>query len=93
MILLWCCLYYQFEQPDLNKFVSLGKPAWKEARATLQKLLSCTIQLYFVLFISLNLYYDHALFMHVQYFNFVWAEMAGFYVNWIIIIIYFILFL
>lgn len=29
-----------FLQPDLNKFVSLGKPAWKEARATLQKLLS-----------------------------------------------------
>jgi len=27
-------------QPNLNKFVSLGRPAWKEARATLQKLLS-----------------------------------------------------
>ncbi|CAJ2658262.1 unnamed protein product [Trifolium pratense] len=31
-----------FQQPNLNKFVSLGKPAWKEARATLQKLLSST---------------------------------------------------
>ncbi|KAK7359858.1 hypothetical protein VNO77_01823 [Canavalia gladiata] len=29
-----------FFQPNLNKFVSLGRPAWKEARATLQKLLS-----------------------------------------------------
>ncbi|KAI9085298.1 hypothetical protein K1719_032675 [Acacia pycnantha] len=29
-----------FLQPNLNKFVSLGRPAWKEARATLQKLLS-----------------------------------------------------
>ncbi|WJX22915.1 fumarylacetoacetase [Trifolium repens] len=31
-----------FQQPNLNKFVSLGRPAWKEARATLQKLLSST---------------------------------------------------
>ncbi|KAL5097479.1 hypothetical protein RYX36_001806 [Vicia faba] len=31
-----------FLQPNLNKFVSLGRPAWKEARATLQKLLSST---------------------------------------------------
>ncbi|XLR60603.1 hypothetical protein S83_011275 [Arachis hypogaea] len=31
-----------FHQPNLNKFVSLGRPAWKEARATLQKLLSAT---------------------------------------------------
>ncbi|KAJ7967776.1 putative fumarylacetoacetase [Quillaja saponaria] len=31
-----------FLQPNLNKFVALGKPAWKEARATLQKLLSAT---------------------------------------------------
>ncbi|TKY72224.1 Fumarylacetoacetase protein [Spatholobus suberectus] len=31
-----------FLQPNLNKFVSLGRPAWKEARATLQKLLSAT---------------------------------------------------
>ncbi|CAN1259992.1 FAH, partial [Linum perenne] len=30
-----------FLQPNLNKFLSLGRPAWKEARATLQKLLSC----------------------------------------------------
>ncbi|CAH9093486.1 unnamed protein product [Cuscuta epithymum] len=29
-----------FNQPCLNKFVELGRPAWKEARATLQKLLS-----------------------------------------------------
>lgn len=29
-----------FLQLNLNKFVSLGRPAWKEARATLQKLLS-----------------------------------------------------
>ncbi|CAN0910321.1 FAH [Linum grandiflorum] len=29
-----------FLQPNLNKFLSLGRPAWKEARATLQKLLS-----------------------------------------------------
>ncbi|KAL5064000.1 hypothetical protein RYX36_025737 [Vicia faba] len=31
-----------FLQPNLNKFVSLGRPAWKKARATLQKLLSST---------------------------------------------------
>ncbi|GAB4826512.1 hypothetical protein Ancab_033408 [Ancistrocladus abbreviatus] len=31
-----------FLQPTLNKFVSLGRPAWKEARATIQKLLSST---------------------------------------------------
>ncbi|KAI4298774.1 hypothetical protein L6164_032292 [Bauhinia variegata] len=31
-----------FHQPNLNKFVSLGRTAWKEARATLQKLLSAT---------------------------------------------------
>ncbi|KAL8208680.1 hypothetical protein R6Q57_008092 [Mikania cordata] len=29
-----------FHQPNLNKFLELGRPAWKEARATLQKLLS-----------------------------------------------------
>lgn len=29
-----------FLQPDLNKFVGLGKSAWKEARSTIQKLLS-----------------------------------------------------
>ncbi|EPS61403.1 hypothetical protein M569_13391 [Genlisea aurea] len=29
-----------FHQPNLNKFLGLGRPAWKEARATLQKLLS-----------------------------------------------------
>ncbi|OMO64741.1 hypothetical protein COLO4_31878 [Corchorus olitorius] len=31
-----------FLQPTLNKFLALGRPAWKEARATLQKLLSST---------------------------------------------------
>ncbi|XP_065853490.1 fumarylacetoacetase [Euphorbia lathyris] len=31
-----------FLQPNLNKFVAMGRPAWKEARATLQKLLSST---------------------------------------------------
>uniref|UniRef100_A0A2P2LII2 Fumarylacetoacetase n=2 Tax=Rhizophora mucronata TaxID=61149 RepID=A0A2P2LII2_RHIMU len=31
-----------FQQPSLNKFLSMGRPAWKEARATLQKLLSST---------------------------------------------------
>ncbi|CAK9156849.1 unnamed protein product [Ilex paraguariensis] len=31
-----------FDQPNLNKFLELGRPAWKEARATLQKLLSPT---------------------------------------------------
>ncbi|XP_015058874.1 fumarylacetoacetase-like [Solanum pennellii] len=31
-----------FNQPNLNKFVGLGQPAWKEARVTLQKLLSAT---------------------------------------------------
>uniref|UniRef100_M1B0U8 Fumarylacetoacetase n=1 Tax=Solanum tuberosum TaxID=4113 RepID=M1B0U8_SOLTU len=31
-----------FNQPNLNKFVGLGRPAWKEARVTLQKLLSAT---------------------------------------------------
>lgn len=30
-------------QPNLNKFLALGRPAWKEARATLQRLLSCMI--------------------------------------------------
>ncbi|XP_042481400.1 fumarylacetoacetase [Macadamia integrifolia] len=29
-----------FLQPSLNKFLGMGRPAWKEARATLQKLLS-----------------------------------------------------
>jgi hypothetical protein len=56
------------EQPNLNKFVSLGRPAWKEARATLQKLLSCIIQYNFTLFIYLFsfFYYDYVMFMHVQ---------------------------
>ncbi|EEF41797.1 fumarylacetoacetase [Ricinus communis] len=31
-----------FLQPNLNKFIALGRPAWKEARSTLQKLLSST---------------------------------------------------
>ncbi|KAI7999479.1 Fumarylacetoacetase [Camellia lanceoleosa] len=31
-----------FIQPNLNKFLGLGRPAWKEARATIQKLLSST---------------------------------------------------
>ncbi|KAL2467098.1 fumarylacetoacetase [Abeliophyllum distichum] len=31
-----------FNQLNLNKFVGLGRPAWKEARLTLQKLLSAT---------------------------------------------------
>ncbi|KAL7088568.1 hypothetical protein ACP275_13G135200 [Erythranthe tilingii] len=31
-----------FSQPNLNKFSGLGRPAWKEARTTLQKLLSAT---------------------------------------------------
>ncbi|KAK9084722.1 hypothetical protein Sjap_025133 [Stephania japonica] len=30
-----------FQQTSLNKFVGMGRPAWKEARATIQKLLSC----------------------------------------------------
>ncbi|XP_057960727.1 fumarylacetoacetase isoform X2 [Malania oleifera] len=29
-----------FLQPNLNKFLGMGRPAWKEARATIQKLLS-----------------------------------------------------
>ncbi|KAL1805896.1 hypothetical protein ACET3Z_028964 [Daucus carota] len=29
-----------FHQPNLNKFLEMGRPAWKEARATIQKLLS-----------------------------------------------------
>ncbi|XP_010270099.1 PREDICTED: fumarylacetoacetase [Nelumbo nucifera] len=29
-----------FLQPSLNKFVGMGRPAWKEARATIQRLLS-----------------------------------------------------
>ncbi|KZV16119.1 fumarylacetoacetase-like [Dorcoceras hygrometricum] len=29
-----------FNQPNLNKFLELGRPAWREARSTLQKLLS-----------------------------------------------------
>ncbi|KAL2932296.1 Fumarylacetoacetase [Bienertia sinuspersici] len=29
-----------FNQPTLNKFLAMGRPAWKEARATIQKLLS-----------------------------------------------------
>ncbi|KAF5742125.1 fumarylacetoacetase [Tripterygium wilfordii] len=31
-----------FLQPNLNKFLAMGRPAWKEARATLQKLLAAT---------------------------------------------------
>ncbi|KAF5472709.1 hypothetical protein F2P56_009403 [Juglans regia] len=31
-----------FSQPNLNKFLAMGRPAWKEARATLQRLLSST---------------------------------------------------
>ncbi|OWM85610.1 fumarylacetoacetase [Punica granatum] len=31
-----------FHQPNLNKFLALGRPAWKEARATLQRILSST---------------------------------------------------
>ncbi|KAG2684422.1 hypothetical protein I3760_10G076700 [Carya illinoinensis] len=31
-----------FSQPNLNKFLAMGRPAWKEARATLQRLLSLT---------------------------------------------------
>ncbi|KAE8689823.1 Fumarylacetoacetase [Hibiscus syriacus] len=31
-----------FLQPTLNKFLAMGRPAWKEARKTLQKLLSST---------------------------------------------------
>ncbi|TYI79046.1 hypothetical protein E1A91_D06G257900v1 [Gossypium mustelinum] len=31
-----------FLQPTLNKFLAMGRPAWKEARDTLQKLLSST---------------------------------------------------
>lgn len=31
-----------FLQPNLNKFLEMGRPAWKEARATIQKLLSST---------------------------------------------------
>lgn len=31
-----------FHQPNLNKFLEMGRPAWKEARATIQKLLSST---------------------------------------------------
>ncbi|KAK4760229.1 hypothetical protein SAY87_023360 [Trapa incisa] len=31
-----------FCQPNLNKFLALGRPAWKEARVTLQKILSST---------------------------------------------------
>lgn len=31
-----------FHQPTLNKFVGMGRPAWKEARTTIQKLLSST---------------------------------------------------
>ncbi|KAI3973845.1 hypothetical protein MKX01_030421 [Papaver californicum] len=29
-----------FLQPSLNKFLAMGRPAWKEARSTIQKLLS-----------------------------------------------------
>ncbi|KAL8103260.1 fumarylacetoacetase [Apium graveolens] len=31
-----------FLKPNLNKFLEMGHPAWKEARATIQKLLSAT---------------------------------------------------
>ncbi|KAF5728874.1 fumarylacetoacetase [Tripterygium wilfordii] len=31
-----------FLQPNLNKFLAMGRPAWKEARATLQKLLAAS---------------------------------------------------
>lgn len=33
-----------FSQPNLNKFLAMGRTAWKEARATIQKLLSSTEQ-------------------------------------------------
>lgn len=31
---------WHFIQPNLNNLLELGRPAWKEARTTLQKLLS-----------------------------------------------------
>ncbi|XP_057463644.1 fumarylacetoacetase-like [Actinidia eriantha] len=31
-----------FNQPNLNQFLGMGRPAWKEARATIQNLLSST---------------------------------------------------
>lgn len=31
-----------FNQPNLNKFLGMGRPAWKEARESLQKILSAT---------------------------------------------------
>lgn len=34
-------------QPNLNKLLALGKPAWKDARATLQRLLSCMFLFHF----------------------------------------------
>ncbi|KAK0045630.1 fumarylacetoacetase [Biomphalaria pfeifferi] len=33
---------YVFEQPTLNAFMGLGRAAWSEARATLQKILSAS---------------------------------------------------
>lgn len=47
---LYCCsltcmlynFFFYFWQTTLNAFLQLGRPAWKEARATIQKLLSGT---------------------------------------------------
>jgi len=41
-------------QPNLNKFLAMGRPAWKEARSTLQRILSCMLCL--ILLIYLDFY-------------------------------------
>lgn len=52
VILLW-------KQPTLNKFLEMGRPAWKEARATIQKLLSGIYDCYacFIYAYSINVYW------------------------------------
>lgn len=46
-------------QPNLNKLLAMGRPAWKEARATLQRLLSCMLGL------ILSIHLDYAEFCYL----------------------------
>ncbi|KAL0864907.1 hypothetical protein Bca101_044025 [Brassica carinata] len=42
-LVLFCRGYVILWDPNLNKFLAMGRPAWKEARSTLQRLLSCML--------------------------------------------------
>ena len=54
---LFCNLICFYCQPDLNKFLALGRPAWKEARATLQKLLSGMLIISWILLLVWHLFF------------------------------------